>query len=438
MKPSEWPPDVYTGEQGYARTFTRQTENSFTSSIPTDDQENHLEQVASWCERHGKVFHNTPALPNRQTTDDPTDTAAAPRSAARGAACRRPPIVIRGANGQTEPDEANGATVSLDWLTMSGPRAARQRAISLVESFFGDLTPGNGLHFLNSGMRLGPNSGVFFDEGCDKPKEHCVVNIAGAYLTELGSLSMCVQLIDELMRLGFKGTRVDVALDFYDKPDLIKLAHRSCQEKHLTGAKTYALQEQHSSGSTTGRTLYIGKRGKNGSGRFLRVYDKGLETQTKEEGEWIRWEVVYSSDCAEQVLHDLANADDAVQPAVQHALGVVDFRLSPGQKLARRARCKWFEQLLGAVRTIRATQSRVASTIHTKVRWFKSCVAPFLRTAQRITGNTVDRVMQEITGDVNPNPRYLDDPLMRCVCDSLGVTPYQLKPAYQAAIAGGA
>lgn len=433
-EPNAWPPESFTNAQEPDPISIQEMESSLRSSILTDAQERHLQKLGKWCEKHGKVFRDTPTFPYlAEGGEHGSDGEPAGSAATAG---HRPPKVIRGANGHEQEAQDNGVAVSVDYLTMTGPRGARHKAASIVEAFFGELKPGNGLLFLNSGLRIGSNAGVFFDEGVENPKDHCAVTIPGSLLTELRSNSLVQQLVEELMRLGFKATRIDVAADHYEAPKLIENALESCEKGFLTGARTYSLREETSSRKLAGRTLYIGKRGKNGSGRFLRIYDKGLETKTREKGDWIRWEVEYTGDCARQVAEDFVAAGELQRVLLDHAMGVVDFKLSPGKKLARRQRCKWFAELLKSLQPKRVTESRVASTVETKVRWFRTCVAPFLRTCQRCTGDNLDRVMKEITGDIPTKPQYLADPLLRSVCDTLGVPPYQLHEAYAQAAGG--
>ena len=123
----------------------------------------------------------------------------------------------------------------------------------------------------------------------------------------------------------------------------------------------------------TAHGINIGKRGKMGSGRYLRVYDKGLEQKTKQAGEWIRWEVELSDTCAQQFATKFAIEDDAIETAISHALWVVEFRENNGSRmLARRPLASWYEEITQHVRRERVTAIRAKSTVETYARWVKT------------------------------------------------------------------
>ncbi|MHA7812896.1 MAG: replication initiation factor domain-containing protein [Phycisphaerales bacterium] len=320
----------------------------------------------------------------------------------------------------------------MDWLRVSGPRAQRHAALRLLEAFFGKSEPGKGRYFLSCGDRIG-DCGVYYDDPAsgEKAAEHMVVDISGGMLSELESNDLVHQLTHELYALGCSATRIDIAVDFDDQPDLIETAYQACKQGKLAGAKCFRIVESENARGSDGRTLYIGKRGKMGSGRMLRVYDKGLETRTKDAGEWVRWEAEYTHDCARQVGDAYARADDPVKCLLQHAFGVCDFKEDPDEKnLSRRPRCKWFEKLVGLIDPSTVRAERAASTIYSKVRWFKDAVAPMLRTVQRVTGADLDRIVHEITGQVQTKPNKLHEPFVRGLCNSLGVPQLNIVSAY--------
>ena len=415
-----WPPE-YVEEPDIQCTFIRQAAGSLQSTA--------IEGVGdlpkfSQAQKKRYKFASTPMLPilGRVGGVPPALPGASPTGKGDS-----PASVIRRANGQTQP---NGPTVCVDWLRMRGSWVTRHKAIRLLESFFGESQPGKGRFFLNSGQRFS-TGGIFFDEGCEKNSQHTVIEIPGSLLAELESIDLVHQLVYELRAIGCSAIRCDIAIDFRDQPNLIQTIESSCDAGNLTGAKCFDVISGNSGRHKTGYTVNIGKRGSYGSGRFLRVYDKGLQTKTEEPGAWVRWEAELSQDCAQQFIEAFDAADDLYEVCLSHAFGVVDFRDDPGKKLARRERCKWFKDLIGSVQTTRVKLSRTASTMHSKVRWLQRCVAPMLRTIQRVTGNELDRVVEQITGTVKTNQKYLDDVLVRAVCQSMGVQPYQLHDAYR-------
>lgn len=424
-EPSPWPPDLYTGTDDYlvqtiwhASTSTPQMDSSSISSVHPTELSHLNPPPASWMRKHGKVFHDTPTLENLGREQRPeADTLCVSAPVDRP----RPLIVKQGANCQAADD---GPIVSVDWLRFSGPRQQRQKALCLLESFFGDSKPGKGRFWLNSGYHFA-SGGLFFDD-CEQAKSHFTVELPSSLLAELDDPAQVQQLARELYTMGCKCIRADIAVDFFDQPNLIDLALESCENDQLTGSKTFMLTYGKSSRKSTGRTLNIGKRGKEGSGRFLRIYDKGLETKTKQPGEWIRWEAELSDDCSNQFIADYIDQTDDRGSCIAHAMGVCDFREEPHKRLSRRPRCEWFQTLLGAVTPVTVKARRKSSNIYSKVRWFQTCVAPALRTIQHVTGHTLDQVVTQITGTVRPKQSKLQDVFIREVCASLGVSPHEL------------
>lgn len=428
-KLNNWPPESFTSERISDPISITELENSLRYSIQTANQEHQIQQRIKRAGKMKKKFEATPMFPTIGTTAD--GGREVPERSDGTSLIDSPPSLIGGANGHgNDTDHA----VNIDWLTMSGSRHSRMKALRLMESFFGESQPCKGKFFCDSGFKIG-SGGVFFDTSPESNTQHCVVDIPGSLLSELNDLDLVQQFTTELTQIGFRATRVDIAVDTKTTPDLIPNALASCENGELTGARVFQEVKSTSKKGIQGHTLYVGKRGKNGSGRFLRIYDKGLETGTKTYGEWVRWESVLYSDCARQFIENLVDAKNTVEVCLAHAFGVCDFKASPEKKLSRRKRVQWFENFIGSIDPQRVRCSRVASTVYTKIRWVRDCVAPMLRTIQRCTRKNMDLVIEEITGPVKTREKYLDDTLVRSVVKSLGVDTTEIYRAYRS---GGA
>lgn len=312
--------------------------------------------------------------------------------------------------------------ISIDWLRLTGPKENLHAAVEELAKYFGNPTFGKGRYFLNHGYHYG-SAAIYFDHDNETPKEHTVVDIPGAALNELNHRQH-ITLARSLLMHGFRATRCDIAVDFFATPNLIRTIVDSCKAGQLCRARVYTPQEQVSINTRNAYGCNIGRRGKHGSGRYLRVYDKGLETGTKPEGQWVRWEAELSSDPANEALKAITTADNTKAVALSHCFGVCDFRENNGERhLERRPRCKWFQDILDDIEPARTTEKREQSTLHTFKRWMQNAVLPKLTTLSAATDTRMDVLLQILFEEHSPDPEHLEDPKVRSLCIELDTNP---------------
>lgn len=367
-------------------------------------------------------FLNAPIKEHTMQATTTLGNAAPTASTARGgAAVASPPSVIRGAKSQN--------TICIDWLRFSGPRCSVYEVLRHLETLFGKSELGKGRFFLDTGYHF-PEGGVFIDLDQDHNKNHAVIELPGALIGEL-SFAQVRQLIYDISGYGYRATRIDIALDFFDRPNLINTIRESCDRGELCRSKTYQHILERSGTAMTAHGINIGKRGKKGSGRYLRVYDKGLEQKTHQPGEWVRWEVELSDTCAQQFATKFATEDDAISTALSHALWVVEFREKTSSRmLARRPLAHWFQEITQHTTRERLTAVRAKSTVESYTRWVKTSVAPKLATLARITRSTVGGVIEHISGEVNPRLDHLQCIKVREISRSMGVDPINIRERF--------
>jgi len=419
---SDWPPHNFVSD--YPHDFTIDELRTMIED-ENEQRRNQVEQtrLISESKKHTPGYSNTPHLPTQlgRSKDAGSGVHA-------GAASSRfepsPPTVLRGANSHELTD------VSIDWLRMSGPRSQVWEALRMLKGYYGPTEQGPGRFFLNTGQHWA-EGGVFYDEDKTFNKRHCLVELPGKMIAELEHHQVR-QVMHNLASMGFKTVRCDVALDFFTRPDLINTINQSCLDGELCRSKTFQYIEQRNQDGLTGHGINIGKRGKMGSGRYLRVYDKGLETQTQNPGDWIRWEVELSDDCAQQFALQYITQENTIETCISHALWVVEFREKNGQKmLSRRPLAQWFKELTEDVRPERVRAVRTKSTVESYTRWIRTAVVPKLTTIAAATRSTVGGVMSHLTGQVDPQLDHLQCPKVRTVALSMGADAHQLRPNVQ-------
>lgn len=320
----------------------------------------------------------------------------------------------------TEPN--TGPRISIDWLRMSGPRSQRHEALNLLQAYLGSATYGKGRHFLNAGYRFGAG-GVYFDADEELRYDHCIVDLPATLCAEF-TIDQLRNAMTELLMLGFKITRVDVALDIFTMSDLIDNVYQSCMNGELCRARRFEPKYEQSGASVTAHGCNIGRRGKDGSGRYLRVYDKGLETKQSEQGTWIRWEAELSDGPGQDFAMSFVKNADYVQTAIEFALGVCDFRENTGDDhIDRRPRSAWYQALLDEIEPARTVKERVQSTVYTFKKWMETAVLPRLKTLAAASGKTLGSVTDQLFEEVHPDPEHLEDQKVRTLCLELGVDP---------------
>jgi DNA relaxase NicK len=216
---------------------------------------------------------------------------------------------------------------------------------------------------------------VYYDPAGKLIKKHIVLELPGSFLAPVPGADR-VELMRQLRLMGFKPTRLDLAIDWRGVGiQLIEAMRRACEAGELCGARRWKPHREFSGRRVVGDGVSVGKRGGDGSGRYLRAYDKGLETGTVSEGGWVRVELELADDCAAQAADVLCEAGQWEAAAVELVLGAVDFREVTGDKhLAKRPRAAWWAAVLDGVEGVRVVASRSAAKLQTYAAWLKRAV----------------------------------------------------------------
>lgn len=352
---------------------------------------------------------NTPDIEPVQsagTVNPAVDSLPEGQGGQRGASAPR--LVLRGANQQTR---------QIDWLRLVIP----QQHAGEVSSKFDDLF---GQHEASPG-RFGLRNGRSWVGGAhlaiDGPKEgmsiapHAVVELPGGFLAPMTHDDRLGLLTFLLMIEGAHCTRIDLAIDFHGKDiPLIGELIDACQRRELTGAKRFepdvAYRYEWGEPRIVKEQLCIGARGKNGSGRYVRCYDKGLERKTQPRGEWIRWEAEFSKGVAQAVAVAICQADDPMHVVEEYAFGACDFRQANGKQLRDRPRCTWWQHLLNRITPQKATMPRRKPDVDRYAEWLRYAVLPGMDAYADALGLGRDDFIEVLVGEVQPNLKKLATP----------------------------
>lgn len=274
--------------------------------------------------------------------------------------------------------------VSIHWLTMTSTASASDSAIAVLDRIFGrEREVGKGGRFYLGSWRWAAGCSVWMEHvSARRGVDSCMVDVPGAVLDTLEPAQR-VELLVALLSRGFRATRIDCAMDVRDGvwSQLQDRVRAAFKRGELCGARCVQGYDDLRLDGNDAQGTYIGKRGKEGSGRLSNIYDKGLESGTTDKaGEWVRWEVRFSGDCAAEVAMLIGREPErAAMTMAGVILGSVDFRAVNGQTaLCRRPRLAWWRKILEDVEGVRVVAKRVSSSWEGWARWMREQVAPGL------------------------------------------------------------
>jgi len=249
-----------------------------------------------------------------------------------------------------------GKYVHLDWLSGTFDRNVVADVHELIEEYFPgrnikmDAKPSMGYH-----MARQFQDGILLSMTADY--DRCHVAFSANALSILEPVSQ-FQLVRRLDCLGIKPTRIDIALDDYDRE--LSLEWHS-EQISLRGTLCYFRTAKliRSLTNNQDETLYLGRRGSSGSGLFMRIYDKAIESEGEVNA--IRYECEFSGDKVGNVFNMLLgihpeDSETQEQTLSGLVLGNIDYREKDGKKsLDRCSRVPEWEAFLGRVITLRVT-----------------------------------------------------------------------------------
>ena len=310
--------------------------------------------------------------------------ASAPRYVTRGANHRKAEEVVSKlvasptAAAALPPVTFKREALQIGWIRGTVP-FERYRDLSLLLSsvFKSDPEITSGMWGYDS--RLLWSNGVFVAADLDddgRCAKYCSVDIQGGVLEEM-TPARVLGLLHDLRDLSIKPTRIDVSGDDYEwctTPAEINAAGRA---EKVVGFRSRGFHDSGIVGEESGDTATFGKRGKNGSGRFYRFYDKNAESGGVIDA--LRIELEASDSVAEQIYAHLAAAENVEQLAArigEAVAGGIDF-VEPGTARYHKdcTRLDWWQRIVTALGQAKFTAIRVASTLETTKAWIVKAVS---------------------------------------------------------------
>lgn len=274
-----------------------------------------------------------------------------------------------------------GAAVGVDWLSVTFPGDVDRVLLAVSVALGCDVGDWVELEHGSYGYRqgmVGPGGARVWWDAPGRVDVH--VSLPGKACGVCGEVRLR-GFLRQIMAVGGKATRVDLALDDYCRVVAPEAFLEGLQgPDRVTHAQQYLTQRGGRVGSSdlTGITIYLGAPS---SRQRLRVYDKGLESAG--EMDCVRWELESRKEAAETLVADLAHREWG-DVAAGRLVGFVDFRdASTHSEVERRPRLAWFAELVGMVKKASAYLPKPARTLEEVVSWLKQSIGPSLAVAMR-------------------------------------------------------
>lgn len=311
-----------------------------------------------------------------------------------------PRIVTPGIENHNRPDQVPepGMWCRPDWIRLVGSESNADWLVARLSTAYGESVPHNGAMYFRAGALWHP--GILMSWG--HKSEIVMIDLQGSRLAST-QVEKFMQLTTEIMMRGFRCTRIDLAVDHVGMDlQIYKNAVASCEAGELCKLRTFSPDPEYKAdGTPTRRLLKLGKRD---SAVCVRIYDKGLETQTLPAGQWERFEVEFKDDRANEVCIALIESEERMaQTLWEYVIGSVDFRESNGRtELKRRPRVQWWDQYIGRISPRYCAPQHKKSGFDTWCNWARGSFAPrFLQLCQ-IAGVSTEKMLAMLLQDLEP------------------------------------
>lgn len=327
---------------------------------------------------------------------------------AGGADCENPRTVTRGCNSQTGSDLVD--SVGVHWLRGTVPDVEQTWLVETLCRCFGQEFQEfeHGFWSYDRHVKWPCGAMLLYHStatGAELVKNRIALEIPGRALETLDAwdiLMLCVSLYDH----QFQASRIDLYFDDVERIITPTVLYRTVYEPSLfEGAPMQAdftgfrvirrLCEAHASEGLTHDEVSFGRRGTQGSGKYLRCYDKALESDGRNRA--VRWELELS-DCKAQTafvaIIRTCSADwrPGQTASVLGAMigGCIDFRRrtqrAGDKNLDRLERYEFWQRLLDRIGHAKLDGKRHEKTIEKAREWVKKQCAGTLQMLHEALG----------------------------------------------------
>jgi len=297
-----------------------------------------------------------------------------------------------GGNVIPPPDSQIKSEVGYHWLRLSFSRRDLEQAEQVVSSVFGESEQDEfGLWSYTDRYSWFNGASINYDSDPERServhKGRATLDVPGSACDELTPADLTL-FMNFFEAIGANCSRIDV---FWD--DYRRIINPRDLQPVIEGGDYSGFRKANFSRTFRGKELdydiaTFGGRGGKGGGKYLRVYDKHLES--KGEKDCVRWECEFSHEKADKVFKKLSAAGGNLEAFTTICGGIiagcVTFVKRTGDKNVKRLeRYEWWLEILailGSEIAIRVERKR--ETVTEKMEWIRRSVSPSLACLQTV------------------------------------------------------
>lgn len=274
--------------------------------------------------------------------------------------------------------------VGIDWIAGTCLQSQASELMKFLAQFFRDeFTLGRGgIGFYQQSYRsvLGMVVGMYPYES-PQNRQDCYFSIPSSVLSTIHQSRVQVLMRALTKKFSFHYSRLDLKADDYTKTITPELAYNAYERGCVAGFRSYRWISSGSLKTGVGCTLELGRRGKSGAGKFVRIYNKTVESKGAIDA--TRLELELSGERCRQAAGVLVECPpelfaQCILCCISASLDFIE-RDSSGRR-DRATRLPWWSALVDAVEKISLSVSRSPQTIEKMKSWINKQVSPVLAT----------------------------------------------------------
>lgn len=287
-------------------------------------------------------------------------------------------------------DCQNSNPVGVHWLRNSFDFKILEKVKAWVSNFFGESTLKDygklsyGRHYAwASGVSLCFDSDPEHNPGSHRGR--MTLDVPGRACDELTAPDLLL-FMEGCQALDSRCTRLDVFWDDYNRTVSLEELRRIADEGdfsmfQITSENRTRNRIRKENDGLLYDAVTFGRRGCKGSGKYLRVYDKNLES--KGESNCIRWECEFSQEKAQEVFTWLVGADgnlDVFATLCGSLVGgCINFVHRTGDKhIVRLDVYEWWQEIINSLGVLSVRIAKKENTLTGMIDWVERQVSPTL------------------------------------------------------------
>jgi len=285
--------------------------------------------------------------------------------------------------------------VGIHWLRISFPKKALADVSQFCSSVWGDFDR-DGFGLWSYSDRFHWSSGVSLNFDADDERSfrvHCdriTLDCPGSACDEI-TVPDLLTMMEYFEALGGDGKRVDGYYDDYNRRIYPHDLDELIKNNDYSGLRHAAPRHKWCGGNMIREEVAFGERGSYGNGKYIRFYNKELESDGEKKCN--RFEVEFTGKKADSVFHRLASTggDVAAFSTILGSLiaGSITFVHRTGEKnVGRLERYEWWKEIvdfLGGELKVRVERKKDSLT--GKIEWVKQNVSPSLACLKKVFVN---------------------------------------------------